>query len=62
MKFKALPVTREEDVTLNFEQLQGAFGFPVYTAAPVYPFQGQTYFDTTLHQIGVWTGTAWHYV
>lgn len=62
MRFRALPIHALEDATLNFDQIQSQFGFPVLSAAPSDPQQGQAYFDTTLHQIGVWTGSAWHYV
>jgi hypothetical protein len=62
MRFAYQQVLDLTDATRNFEQIQSAFGFPVYSAPPSNPKQGQAYFDTSLHQIGVWTGAAWHYV
>ena len=60
MRFK-FRVLNDTDALANFEQIETAFGFPVFAAAPSNPTQGQVYFDTTLAQFGGWTGTAWHY-
>lgn len=32
------------------------------SSAPSSPVQGQVYFDTTLNQFGVWSGTTWNYL
>lgn len=33
--------------------------FVSLAAAPSSPVEGQTYYDTTLHKVRTWDGTAW---
>lgn len=48
-------------VDLVQTELRNAAMHPL-SGAPGSPVAGQAYFDTTLHQFGVWSGTAWAYL
>jgi len=45
----------------TWHTLYGGSGlkFPELSAAPTSPFENLTYYDTTLHQLRTWDGTAW---
>lgn len=61
MRFPFRVIHDFEDVTRNFEAIEVAFGFPVYTAPPANPNPGQVYYDQTLVKSGYWNGTIWVY-
>lgn len=61
MRFRFRDLRGLRDAQANFEQIETAFGYPVYAAAPGNPTPGQTYYDSTLGQIGYWNGSAWQY-
>lgn len=60
MRFRFRVLHNVQDAQKNFEQIETAFGFPVFDAAPSNPGLGQAYFDTSLG-FGFWNGTAWVY-
>jgi hypothetical protein len=64
MRFRFRQIHGLEDVQANFEQIETAFGFPVYAAAPSHPDPGQAYYDSTLGKVGYWNGVlgSWTYV
>jgi hypothetical protein len=35
------------------------FPFEMLSAAPASPAEGRTYYDTTLHKVRTWDGSAW---
>jgi hypothetical protein len=39
--------------------LRGAQGFERLSVAPVDPFEGRSYYDTTLQKVRTWDGSAW---
>lgn len=62
MRFSFRVVTDLADVTRNFEQIETAFGFPIFPAPPPNPTLGQAYYDTMLGKVGYWNSATWTYV
>lgn len=61
MRFHFRLIHGLEDAQANFEQIETAFGLPVFAAAPP-PFPGRVYFDSTLGQLGYFNATTWVYL
>lgn len=68
MRFSYRLIHGLTDVQRNFEQIETAFGYPVYPAPPSDPQPGQAYFDSTLDAasspaLGYWGPVrGWTYV
>lgn len=63
MRFPFRQIFSFEDATRNFEQIETAFGLPVYASPPLHPGPGQGYFDSALGKPGWWDGvnSVWWY-